>query len=363
MLADALAWLAATRPAELIDVGTLTDSGAVGHRVLGMLVDVDTLGRSLVAAGERSGDPGWRLPLHETYAALLSSRVADLANAPADAPDTGVVAATYLRAFVGDVPWAHIDNGSGAWLERDAGAWPEVRPERRCGRSSSSLSPSTRASGCAIQYTKHATGLTRGIALTMSFDTEFAARTPRTQRPLRAREAQHPRRRGQHRATAAQRVEARTPVHGGGHGFAHSRRRRQRVHRLPARAGPDDPRPPASRGHPAVTDAISDYGTCFGLPYELEIEAAEKVVAAVPGIEQVRFTNSGSEAVGTAVRLARATTGRRIIVRFEGHYHGWQDTVYWSNHVDPALAGLPSTRVRSRWAPACPPSSRTPWSC
>ena len=89
----------------------------------------------------------------------------------------------------------------------------------------------------------------------------------------------------------------------------------------------------------AVSDAIAEYGTCFGLPYELEIEAAEKVVATVPGIEQVRFTNSGSEAVGTAVRLARATTGRRLIVRFEGHYHGWQDTVYWSNHVDLDLAG------------------------
>ncbi len=89
----------------------------------------------------------------------------------------------------------------------------------------------------------------------------------------------------------------------------------------------------------AVVDAVNQYGTCFGLPYELEIEAAEKVVAAVPGLEQVRFTNSGSEAVGTAVRLARATTGRRLIVRFEGHYHGWQDTVYWSNHVDPVLAG------------------------
>lgn len=101
--------------------------------------------------------------------------------------------------------------------------------------------------------------------------------------------------------------------------------------------------------HPAVTDAvataITEYGTCFGLPYDLEIEAAEKVVEAVPGIEQVRFTNSGSEAVGTAVRLARATTGRRIIVRFEGHYHGWQDTVYWSNHVDPQQAG-PADRPR-----------------
>ncbi|HOU29609.1 MAG TPA: glutamate-1-semialdehyde 2,1-aminomutase, partial [Thermoleophilia bacterium] len=95
--------------------------------------------------------------------------------------------------------------------------------------------------------------------------------------------------------------------------------------------------------HPVVTravcDAVSELGTCFGLPYELEIEAARKVVDAVPSVEMVRFTNSGSEAVGTAVRLARAYTGRRLLVRFEGHYHGWQDVVYWSNHVDPAAAG------------------------
>ena len=95
--------------------------------------------------------------------------------------------------------------------------------------------------------------------------------------------------------------------------------------------------------HPAVTravaEAIGELGTCFGLPYELEIEAARKVVEAVPGVDMVRFTNSGSEAVGSAVRLARAYTGRRLLVRFEGQYHGWQDTVYWSNQVDPAAAG------------------------
>src|SRR6202167_3189157 len=95
--------------------------------------------------------------------------------------------------------------------------------------------------------------------------------------------------------------------------------------------------------HPAVTAAVpravSELGTCFGLPYELEIEAARKVCEAVPGVDQVRFSNSGSEVVGTAVRLARAYTGRHLIIRFEGHYHGWQDTVYWSNHVDPELAG------------------------
>jgi glutamate-1-semialdehyde 2,1-aminomutase len=101
--------------------------------------------------------------------------------------------------------------------------------------------------------------------------------------------------------------------------------------------------------HPVVTaavaSAITEYGTCFGLPYELEITAARKVTEAVPSVEMVRFTNSGSEAVGTAIRLARAYTGRRLVIRFEGHYHGWQDTIYWSNHVDPAIAG-PASRPR-----------------
>ena len=114
--------------------------------------------------------------------------------------------------------------------------------------------------------------------------------------------------------------------------------------------------------HPVVTqavaDAIADFGTCFGLPYELEIEAARKVVDAVPSLEMVRFTNSGSEAVGTAVRLARAHTGRRILVRFEGHYHGWQDTVYWSNHADPREAGPAAT---GRGCAAGPASRGSAW--
>ncbi|MEI7742313.1 MAG: aspartate aminotransferase family protein [Chloroflexota bacterium] len=89
----------------------------------------------------------------------------------------------------------------------------------------------------------------------------------------------------------------------------------------------------------AVIRAISDRGTVFGLPHELEAEAAEKVVAAVPSLDMVRFANSGSEAVGTAVRLARTYTGRKKVLRFEGMYHGWMDTVYWSNHPKLELAG------------------------
>ncbi len=96
-------------------------------------------------------------------------------------------------------------------------------------------------------------------------------------------------------------------------------------------------RPPAVTR--AVTRAVTEMGTVFGLPHELEASAAERVVRAVPGVELVRFASSGTEAVGTAVRLARTVTGRPLILRFEGMYHGWFDTVYWSNHPDPGAAG------------------------
>ena len=65
-----------------------------------------------------------------------------------------------------------------------------------------------------------------------------------------------------------------------------------------------------------------------GLPHLLEGEAAELIVDLVPGIEQVRFANSGTEAVASAVRLARYVTGRPLIVTFEGHYHGWSETIW-----------------------------------
>ncbi len=95
--------------------------------------------------------------------------------------------------------------------------------------------------------------------------------------------------------------------------------------------------------HPAVAARVAEetarLGTMFALPYELEQHVARKFLAAVPTAEMVRFTNSGSEAVGSAVRLARAATGRPRLLRFEGHYHGWQDAVYWSNKPRPAVAG------------------------
>src|SRR5256885_16270839 len=96
-------------------------------------------------------------------------------------------------------------------------------------------------------------------------------------------------------------------------------------------------RPPAVTT--AVTHALETIGTVFGLPYELEAEAAEKVVQAVPSVDMVRFASTGSEAVGTAVRLARAFTGRPLVVRFGGRSHAWLDTGYWGHQPDTELAG------------------------
>ena len=89
----------------------------------------------------------------------------------------------------------------------------------------------------------------------------------------------------------------------------------------------------------AVTRAIHEIGTMFALPYELEATAARKIVEAVPSVELVRFGNSGTEVVLHATRLARAWTGRDVVVRFEGQYHGWADQLEWSHHPDLAAAG------------------------
>jgi glutamate-1-semialdehyde 2,1-aminomutase len=78
----------------------------------------------------------------------------------------------------------------------------------------------------------------------------------------------------------------------------------------------------------AVADAAAQ-GTSFGAPSELEVELAARVTAAMPSVERVRFVSSGTEAVMSAIRLARAATGRDKMLKFAGAYHG---------HVDALLA-------------------------
>src|SRR5579871_4301726 len=91
--------------------------------------------------------------------------------------------------------------------------------------------------------------------------------------------------------------------------------------------------------HPAINQAVQAQlarGHTFGAQHALEVRVAERIQAAVPCADLVTFSNSGSEAVLVALRLARAYTGRPKILKFEGHYHGWTDSVLVSYH--PSLA-------------------------
>ena len=97
----------------------------------------------------------------------------------------------------------------------------------------------------------------------------------------------------------------------------------------------------------AVTRAVAD-GSHFGNDHPLQIEWAEWITRLVPSAERVRFVNSGTEASALALRLARAFTGRRKILRFEGHFHGWHDDVVHGFHppfeADGSLGVPPQVR-------------------
>ena len=98
--------------------------------------------------------------------------------------------------------------------------------------------------------------------------------------------------------------------------------------------------------HPAVLAAIIEtarHGTSFGTPTELEVRLAERVVATFPSLEMVRFVSSGTEALMSAVRLARAATGRRLIVKFDGCYHGHADALLAAAGSGVATLGLPDS--------------------
>jgi glutamate-1-semialdehyde 2,1-aminomutase len=98
--------------------------------------------------------------------------------------------------------------------------------------------------------------------------------------------------------------------------------------------------------HPGVIASIAAaaaLGTTFGAPTELELRLAERVIAAFPSIEMLRFVSSGTEAVMSAVRLARAATGRRAVLKFDGCYHGHADALLAAAGSGVATLGLPDS--------------------
>ena len=102
----------------------------------------------------------------------------------------------------------------------------------------------------------------------------------------------------------------------------------------------------AGHAHPDVVAAVTETaekGTSFGAPTEVEVELAREVCAAVGSLEQVRFVSSGTEAVMSALRLARAHTGRTKIVKFAGGYHGHADALLAQAGSGLATLGIPSS--------------------
>ncbi len=101
---------------------------------------------------------------------------------------------------------------------------------------------------------------------------------------------------------------------------------------------------PLILGHscPAVSEAVGaqlQLGHTFGAQHDLEYEVAELLTSLIPCAELVAFANSGTEIVQVALRLARAYTGRARHLKFEGHYHGWDDSVLVSYHPSPQELG------------------------
>ena len=98
--------------------------------------------------------------------------------------------------------------------------------------------------------------------------------------------------------------------------------------------------------HPRVVEAVTsaaERGTSFGAPTEAEVDLAAQVVERVPSAEMVRLVSSGTEASMTAVRLARAATGRAKIVKFAGHYHGHVDGLLAESGSGLATQGIPAS--------------------
>ena len=98
--------------------------------------------------------------------------------------------------------------------------------------------------------------------------------------------------------------------------------------------------------HPHITKAITtaaENGVLYGTPTELEIKLAKMLKEAIPSMDKVRFVNSGTEAVMTTIRVARAYTKRSKIVKFAGCYHGHSDLVLVAAGSGPSTLGIPDS--------------------
>jgi leucyl aminopeptidase len=124
ILADALCVATDAKPDAIVDLATLTGAQitALGNRIAGLLGNDDGFVAQVEGAAQRAGERVWRLPLPDDYRRALDSDVADLRNIPRQAEAGTIMAALFLREFVGDgVPWVHLDIAGPAWSDDNDG--------------------------------------------------------------------------------------------------------------------------------------------------------------------------------------------------------------------------------------------------
>jgi leucyl aminopeptidase len=123
VLADALSLAAEQSPAAIVDLATLTGACvvALGREIAGVMGNSDALVGQVLAASERTGEAMWHLPLPDRYRKHIDSGIADIKNIGAPGQAGALSAGLFLREFVGDIPWAHLDIAGPARAESDDG--------------------------------------------------------------------------------------------------------------------------------------------------------------------------------------------------------------------------------------------------
>jgi len=127
ILADALAYLSEKKPVAIVDCATLTGAAvvALGDDITAVLGNDRQVVRQVLDAGKAAGEPSWELPLWDDYRKLIDSSIADVKNV---GPRGGgaITAALFLRDFVGDTPWVHMDVAGSAYSDNGPGDyWPK----------------------------------------------------------------------------------------------------------------------------------------------------------------------------------------------------------------------------------------------
>ncbi|MFA4954758.1 MAG: leucyl aminopeptidase [Patescibacteria group bacterium] len=130
-LADALCYAKLLKPDMIIDIATLTGACvvALGEDIAGLMTTDGKMAHRLIAAARETGEPLWELPLYEPYAEHVKSKIADLKNTGTRGQASTIAGGFFLKPFVGDTPWAHLDIAGPSYTER------ETRPDQPYGAS------------------------------------------------------------------------------------------------------------------------------------------------------------------------------------------------------------------------------------